>query len=57
MYEKNENGKKKNINSKYLIQSIEYYIDPILYILTSRNRILLVIFVSFLLQYINISYI
>ena len=23
---------KKNVNSKYLIQSIEYYMDPILYI-------------------------
>ena len=31
MYEKNENDKKKNVNSKYLIQSIEYYMDPILY--------------------------
>ena len=34
MYEKNENDKKKkkkNINSKYLIQSIEHYMDPILY--------------------------
>ena len=31
MYEKNENGKKKIINSKYLIQSIEHYMDPILY--------------------------
>ena len=48
---------KKNVKSNYLIQSIEYYIDPILYILTSRNRILLVIFVTFSLQSINISYI
>lgn len=48
---------KKNVKSNYLIQSIEYYIDPILYILTSRNRILLVIFVAFSLQSININYI
>ena len=48
---------KKNVKSNYLIQSIKYYIDPILYILTSRNRILLVIFVTFSLQSINISYI
>ena len=48
---------KKNVKSNYLIQSIEYYIVPILYILTSRNRILLVIFVAFSLQSININYI
>ena len=47
---------KKNVNTNYLIQSIEYYMDPILCILTSRNIILLVIFVAFSLQSINISY-